>query len=55
MEELLKYLETITDNRQEKKVHHKLKDLVVLVLFALLANADEWEDIEIFGREHEEF
>jgi len=55
MEEILKYLEIITDWRQEKKVRHKLKDIIALVLLATLANAEEWTEIEVFGKEHEEF
>ena len=53
MEELLQYLDTVTDNRQEKKVRHKMRDVIALVFFALLGNADEWVEIEIFGKEHE--
>ena len=55
MEKLLKYLETVEDNRQEKKVRHKMSDIIALVFFAMLSNADEWTEIEIFGQEHEEF
>jgi predicted transposase YbfD/YdcC len=52
---LLKYLETVADHRQEKKVRHKICDIIALVFFATLANADEWVEIEIFGKEHEEY
>jgi len=52
---LLRKLETVTDNRQEKKVRHKMSDIIAIVLFALLANANEWVAIEIFAREHEQF
>jgi len=55
MEKLLKYLDMVTDNRQEKKVRHKMSDIIALVFFAMLANADEWIAIEIFGKEHEQF
>ena len=55
MEELIKDLETIVDVRQQSKVLHKMKDIILLVLFGLLANADEWVEIEVFGEEHEEF
>ena len=55
MEVLLKYLNTVTDIRQESKVRHKMSDIIALVFFALLSNADIWEEIEIFGEEHEEF
>jgi len=55
MENALKYLSMVTDNRQEKKVWHKMSDIIALVFFAMLANADEWVEIEIFGKEHEGF
>ena len=40
MEELLHWMEYIEDIRQEKKVRHLLKDILVIDLFATLANAD---------------
>lgn len=55
MTELLEYIDIIEDYRQTKKIKHKLKDIVVIVLFATLAYADNWEDIETFAEEHEEF
>jgi len=55
MEILLKYLETVTDVRQEKKVHHKMSDIIALVFFATVANADDFVEIEVFGKEHEVF
>ena len=33
---------TIEDIRQKRKVRHSLKDIVVIVLFATLASADNW-------------
>jgi predicted transposase YbfD/YdcC len=55
MEKLLEYLNMVIDNRQEKKIRHKMRDIIALVLFAMLGNADEWVEIEIFGKEHEKF
>ena len=55
MEDIWNYLSTVIDNRQEKKVLHKMSDIIALVFFAMLANADEWVEIEIFGIEHEAF
>lgn len=55
MEEIIKYIELINDERQQKKVLHKLLDIVLIVLFAKLANANDWEDIEAFAECHEEF
>ena len=55
MGELLKYLDTVMDTRQAKKVRHKMGDIIALVFIATLGNADFWEEIEVFGKEHEEF
>lgn len=42
MEELLKWMKYIEDVRHAKKVRYKLKDILVIVLFATLADADDW-------------
>ncbi len=55
MTEILKTIELIEDKRQEKKVKHKLLDIVVIVLFAKLANADDWQEVEIFAKSNEDF
>ena len=55
MERILKKIERINDVRQWWKVKHKLLDIVMIVLFATLANADEWEEIEDFAHANEEF
>ena len=47
------YLETISDERQEWKVVHKLSEIVFIVLIATLANADDWVEIEIFAKTNE--
>lgn len=55
MKEILDYAGTVMDIRQEKKVLHKMADIILLVFFATLANADDWVEIEMFGKEHEAF
>ena len=55
MESILEYLSMVTDERQEKKVWHKMSDIIALVFFAMLAGADEWTEYEVFGKEHKEF
>lgn len=55
MKALLDYVSTVTDMRQEKKVLHKMMDIIMLVFFAMLANADDWVEMEVFGKEHEDF
>ena len=55
MNTLLDYVSTVTDTRQEKKVLHKMMDIIMIVFFATLANADDWVEMEVFGKEHEKF
>ena len=55
MEELLKWMEYIEDVRQEKKVRHLLKDILVIVLFATLAYADDWVEMALFAEHHQEY
>ena len=51
----MQYLSKVIDKRQERKVWHKMSDIIALVFFAMLAGAEEWTAYEIFGKEHEEF
>ena len=53
MTEILEWMECIEDTRQISKVRHKLKDILVVVLFATLGRADDWVEIECFARIHE--
>ena len=55
MEELLQWMEYIEDSRQERKVRHSLKDILVIVLFATLANADDWVEIALFAKEYQDY
>jgi len=55
MTTILDYLKTVEDKRQERKVRHLMRDIIALVFFALLASADDWVSIEVFGKEHEAF
>lgn len=38
----MKYIE---DSRQQSKVRHTLRDILVIVLFATPANADNWVEM----------
>ena len=55
MRKILETLSTVEDWRQEKKVRHKLSDIIAIVLFASLANANEWMEIYYFAKEHEAY
>ena len=55
MKKFIESLEIIEDKRQSSKVRHKIQDVIVVVLMGTLANANTWEEIEIFAEAHEEF
>ena len=55
MQELLEWMEYIEDVRQARKVRHKLKDILVIVLFATLANADDWVEMAAFADEYQDY
>ena len=54
MFEYLKVVESF-DIRQQAKVLHKLSDIIGISLFAMIANANDPEEIEMFSRVHESF
>lgn len=55
MQELLDWLEYLEDGRQQSKVRHKLKDILVIVLFATLANADDWVEMAMFADYYQDY
>ena len=52
---IFKEFEAIEDKRQEKKIQHKLIDIVVIVVCAGICGLDDWEDIAEFGEVHFEW
>ena len=48
---LIEQLSIISDPRQEWKVGHKLTDILLLTICAVIAGAEGWEDIEDFGHD----
>ena len=55
MEQLLEWMEVIKDVRQEQKVRHNIKDILIIVFFATLANTDIWEQIADFALWNKEY
>lgn len=55
MQELLDWMEYIEDDRQQRKVRHTLKDILVIVLFATLANADDWVEMVLFAENYQDY
>jgi len=45
----LKHFNSITDPRIERCKKHKLMDILLLAISAVLSGAEGWEDIEDFG------
>ena len=44
-------MEYIEDRREQRKVRYPLKDILVIVLFATLANADDWVEMALFAED----
>jgi predicted transposase YbfD/YdcC len=55
IKDLIARVEKIPDFRDESYVKHKLSDIVMLTLFAILSNANEWSEIEAFGIKKEKW
>ena len=55
MQELLDWMEYIENDRQQRKVRHTLKDILVIVLFATLANADDWVEMALFAENYQDY
>lgn len=53
VQELRERLGIITDTRHESYIKHKLLDIIMITLLAVLANANEWLEIEHFGKTKE--
>ena len=49
MNDILQWLVMAEDPRQQAKVKHLMKDIIAIVFFAELANADEWIEIYLFA------
>jgi hypothetical protein len=40
----------ISDSRNESHIRHSLADVIMITLLAILDNANEWLEIEVFAR-----
>ena len=55
MMELLDRIEFVEDSRQQAKVRHRMRDIIIIVLLAVLSGADDWVEIGIFAKAHEKY
>lgn len=53
--EMKKRASAIKDDRNQSYVRHLLVDVVMITFFAMLANSNEWADIEIFAKSKEKW
>lgn len=51
----INYFGIIKDKRQQAKVRHKLIDILFISVAAIIANASDWKDIEIFAIKREQW
>jgi len=52
---IFRWLSVVNDIRQQAKVKHLMKDIIAIVFFATLANADDWVEIHMFATVNEKF
>lgn len=52
---LQKYMQGVSDQRQQGKVKHALESILFMAVAATIANAGSWEEIEQFAKGHEEW
>ena len=55
LEKLMAHITIIPDYRQSWKVEHKLSDILLLTICAVISGAEGWEDIQDFGETHIDF
>ena len=55
LKKLMEHISIIPDYRQAQKVEHKLSDILLLTICAVISGAEGWEDIEDFGETHLDF
>lgn len=52
---LLEHFADLTDPRVERTRRHKLVDIIVITICAVIAGAESWDDIELFGEAKHEW
>lgn len=55
LKELKEKSKMLKDERQKGKVVYKIWDIVVVVILAVLADCNEWEEIADYAKEQKEF
>lgn len=52
---IIDYFSSVKDPRQWRNIQHKLEDIIIISIVAVICGAEGWEEIEDFGRSKEKF
>lgn len=52
---LIAYFESLEDPRVVGRTSHKLIDIIVITICAVISNAETWEEVSDYGRQKEDF
>lgn len=55
IEDMIEIIKKQDDTRYQPNVRHKIEDIILITLFALLAKCNEWKEIESFARKKEKW
>lgn len=53
--DMINIIKKQNDTRYQPNVKHKMEDIILITLFAMLAKCNEWTEIEIFARKKEQW
>ena len=55
IDDMINIIKKQNDTRYQPNVKHKMEDIILITLFAVLAKCNEWTEIEIFARKKEQW
>ena len=55
IKDMITIIKKQNDNRYQPNVRHKMEDIILITLFAVLAKCDEWIEIESFAKKKEKW
>lgn len=53
--DMISIIKKQNDSRYQPNVRHKMEDIILITLFAVLAKCDEWKEIETFAKKKEKW
>ena len=52
---VLAHFASISEKRQKHKIKHNLMEIIFIVLVCTISGCDDWQDIELFAKEREDW